>query len=436
VAAGAAVGYHAARDSGTRLEMEVKPYRLVDLFCGCGGISRGFERTGRFATEFGIEISEHPVSAFRANIRNSDGQPTRVHQGDIGALAEDASRLWDELRQVGIERPMQLDVLAGGPPCQGFSRNGVRLYEDDDRTKRFYDLPKNHLYKSFLRIAEETRPSIILVENVREFLNFNRGRFYLDLTKKFSEMGYDVRHAKLNAATFGVPQVRHRVFFVAVRKDVADSTGLGPTFPAPTHEEPDEGGLLALKPRYRTVRDAISDLPEPPVGRTHESIRYTTDASTEFGRLMRSGSGAMFNHFARPLSPKQVARINAVGVGRMKHVAADLQTESFYGSAYRRLAWDEPALTITTWVYHVGSGRFAHPEADRGVTMREAARLQSFDDDFWFPPLVNPVSQMIGNAVPPLVAQAFAREFARILDAFRDRGLKNTRRGAKGNQAA
>jgi site-specific DNA-cytosine methylase len=101
----------------------------------------------------------------------------------------------------------------------------------------------------------------------------------------------------------------------------------------------------------------------------------------------------------------------------MKHIKeVHLKTKKFYGSAYRRLAWDEPALTITTWVYHVGSGRFAHPDEPRGITMREAARLQSFDDDFLFPPLINPVSQMIGNAVPPLLSEAFAYEFAAILD--------------------
>ena len=100
----------------------------------------------------------------------------------------------------------------------------------------------------------------------------------------------------------------------------------------------------------------------------------------------------------------------------MKHVDESLQTKSFYGSAYRRLDWNEPALTITTWVYHVGSGRFAHPVEDRAITMREAARLQSFDDDFIFPDLINPVSQMIGNAVPPLMAQAFGRAIADLLD--------------------
>ena len=105
----------------------------------------------------------------------------------------------------------------------------------------------------------------------------------------------------------------------------------------------------------------------------------------------------------------------------MKHIDPKLRTKAFYGSAYRRLSWDEPSLTITTWVYHVGSGRFAHPTEDRGITMREAARLQSFDDGFVFPALVNPVSQMIGNAVPPLLANHFAQEFIRVLDALGNR---------------
>jgi DNA (cytosine-5)-methyltransferase 1 len=112
----------------------------------------------------------------------------------------------------------------------------------------------------------------------------------------------------------------------------------------------------------------------------------------------------------------------------MRDIAPELRTKMFYGSAYRRLSWDIPALTITTWVYHVGSGAFAHPDEVRGITMREAARLQSFDDDFIFPPLINPVSQMIGNAVPPLMAEAFGERFARVLDANAKERLKQSRR--------
>lgn len=259
-------------------------------------------------------------------------------------------------------------------------------------------------------------PKIVLVENVREFLNFGGGKFSSDLVNRFRELGYEVAYRKICAADCGVPQMRHRVFFVAVRCDVAKKAKAGPVFPDP--EFFDSGDQLTLGPAYRTVRDAISDLPEPTRDRRVHLHYPERDQLSDLAKALRNPGGTVTNHFVRELSSKQKARIRAVGSGRMKHAPTELRTKSFYGSAYRRLSWDEPALTITTWVYHVGSGRFAHPEQDRGITMREAARLQTFDDGFVFPPLVNPVSQMIGNAVPPLLASKFAEKFILILDRF------------------
>lgn len=397
-------------------------YSLVDLFCGCGGISRGFEWTNRFGTEFGVELEPHPARTFAANLRKTDGKPSRVFTGDISSLTRDKAALWAELRAAGITQAGQLDVLAGGPPCQGFSRNGARKYEDEGRSTRFYDDPRNHLYKDFLEVVHETQPKLVLVENVREFLNFGGGRFSSDLISWFEENGYVVEYRKLCAVDYGVPQKRHRVFFVAVRRDVADATGFGPVFPVKTHG--DGGHALKGGQRMTTVRDVLGDLPAAPIAKQSELVAYNQEKPlSSLASLLRRNAKALHNHVARQLSDKQIDRINAVGTGRMKNIESDLQTKSFYGSAYRRLAWDEPSLTITTWVYHVGSGRFAHPVEDRAITMREAARLQTFDDEFIFPALVNPVSQMIGNAVPPLLAHAFAEMFMKVLDAYADVGV-------------
>ena len=403
------------------------PYRIVDLFSGCGGLSRGFEWTGRFATEFGVELHRHPAETFAANLRNSKGGRPHVFIGNVEKLLESDASLWRELNSAGITKPGEVHVLVGGPPCQGFSRNGVRRYEDDSRAVRFYDDPRNHLYKCFLRILEVLSPPLVLIENVREFLNFGGGKFSRDLLKRLDELGYDVVHRKVCAADYGVPQIRHRVFFVAVKKGISDALSLVPLFPEPTRSAP-VADFLFRTPAHATVRDAIADLPPPVMRHSAPPQPYLLhEGLSELAKRLRSARGCVHNHVARVLSETSRRRINAVGTGRMRDVHEDLQTESFYGSAYRRLSWDEPALTVTTWVYHVGSGQFAHPVEDRAITMREAARLQGFDDDFVFPPLINPVSQMIGNAVPPLLARAFADEFLKVLDACAALGLTRVR---------
>lgn len=396
----------------------MKRYTVIDLFCGCGGISRGFDRTGRFAIEAGVELEPHPIKAFEANHRNSAGQVPVVFSGDIrrliGPEATVSFKEW--ITPTELIEPGKLDVLVGGPPCQGFSRNGVRQYLDAG-FQRFYDDPRNHLYRAYLNVVDALRPKILMIENVREFLNFGGGKFSEDLLKRLDELGYNAGFRKVCAADYGVPQLRHRVIFLAVSRDLASPTDGELPFPVPSFHQT-EGTQLGLLEGfgYRTVRDAISDLPDPNFVHGIPLEYPDSRAISPLARQLRSKSGFVLNHVARELSEKSKARINAVGTGRMKHVEDHLKTKSFYGSAYRRLDWDEPALTITTWVYHVGSGRFAHPTYDRGVTMREAARLQSFDDDFIFPNLINPVSQMIGNAVPPLMAQAFGEAISNFLD--------------------
>lgn len=386
-----------------------KRYSVLDLFAGCGGLSRGLERTGRFSTSFGVEIEPHAAATFQANLHSSDGNPSHVYVGDVWNLANDRELLWSHLKECGFDSPGEIDLLVGGPPCQGFSRNGVRRYSDEEKRVRFYDLPVNHLFKAFLEILEEVQPKVVLIENVREFLKANNGLFLDQLVSRLSELGYAAKARKLCAADFGVPQIRHRAFVLASQH------GIDVDFPHPSHFYSAERTLWS-KP-YTTVRDAISDLPDPSWSHADPPLLYSTAVpASEFACQLRSRSGEVHNHVARKLSAQSLARVKAVGLRRMRDIDSSLQTKKFYGSAYGRLAWDEPALTITTWVYHVGSGRFAHPSDDRAITMREAARLQSFDDDFIFPPLINPVSRMIGNAVPPLVGEAFGGVIARALD--------------------
>ena len=394
-----------------------KVYKIVDLFSGCGGISRGFEWTERFATEFAVEIEKHPANALKENLKNSKGEAPIVYNGDIRELADNKELLWKELNLAGIHSSNDVDVLVGGPPCQGFSRNGVRQYVDEGDNVRFYDDPRNHLYKAYLEFIAELQPSLVLIENVREFLNFGGGKFSKDLIDRLNEIGYEVKFQKVCAADYGVPQMRHRVLFIATHKRIIEKCGKQAGFPIPKYTK--LSSQSSIFSRYRTVRDAIGDLPKPVDKQSDSPQEYGSNVvDGELASFLRSKTGMLHNHVARKLSKINLARINAVGTGRMKHVDSEFQTKKFYGSAYGRMHWDKPSLTITTWVYHVGSGRYAHPAEERAITMREAARIQTFDDDFIFPPLINPVSQMIGNAVPPMLAHEFAKEFLCVLDEF------------------
>jgi DNA (cytosine-5)-methyltransferase 1 len=359
-------------------------YSVVDLFAGCGGLSRG--------------LAPHSAGAFAANIAGRNGSPASVFTGDIMVLVNDPAKLRTQLEKFGLAIPGSLDLLAGGPPCQGFSRNGVRRYEESGQ--RFYDLPINHLYKAFLKVLELTMPRVVLIENVREFLRAGGGKFRDDLFTRLEELGYKAEAFIVCAADYGVPQMRYRMIVLAYRD------GCVVQFPQASRASAE----------YRTVLDAIADLPPAAYLDKKAMLRYSEHGQvSEYAQSLRSKSGWVANHYGRVLSERNAHRLRAVGTGRMRDVAADLQTKSFYGGAYGRLSWNEPSLTITTWVYHVGSGRFGHPSEDRGITMREAARLQSFDDDFVFPPLINPVSRMIGNAVPPMLAKAFGLEIAQAL---------------------
>ena len=389
-------------------------YSVVDLMAGCGGLSRGLAMTGVFGTDFAVEIEPHFARAFAANITGRDGLPTLVFMDDIMRLIDEPSELRACLEKIELATAGSLDVLVGGPPCQGFSRNGVRRYEESG--KRFYDLPINHLYRAFLKVLETTMPRVVMIENVREFLRAAGGKFRDDLfTRLENPLSPEAR--TVCAADYGVPQMRYRMIVLAYRD------GYAVRFPSPSHAPAEEIGLFGPWTPYHTVGDAIRDLPRPTYRDKKERVRYPVETViSEYALPLRSESGSVSNHYARTLSAKNAERLRTVGTGRMRDISAHLQTKGFYGSAYGRLSWDEPALTITTWVYHVGSGRFGHPVEDRGITMREAARLQSFDDDFIFPPLINPVSRMIGNAVPPVLAKAFGMQIAEGLACAKGNG--------------
>lgn len=437
-------------------------YSVAELFCGCGGFSHGFLRSGRFRVILGNDIKKAALKTFAYNHRTKTNTPV-VIEGDLRTVTSE--EIANHLSKSGIPEG-GLDCLIGGPPCQGFSQLRRSEERKDNAIvgfggyNRLNQDSRNDLVLRFLEIANHLRPKVIVIENVPQMLRHGHkgrpGGLAEDVKNLLNEMGYHVDHRVINAADFGVPQLRERVFFLASR--------LGPIpFPTPSHSNHIHGGEAKIP--WVTVEEAIRDLPPPGKGPTDSlgggSIQlYRHEHRSRYAQLMQSQCEFPFNHITRTYSSKIIAIIKEMRPGETwDHASARLQEKyrplveaearsgesyeatakrlskggkinltfyrSYYWSAYTRLSWNEPALTITANANFLGSGRFSHPKENRGITMREAARLQSFEDDFRL--ITSPDSSestnrigvgldMIGEAVPPLLSQVFASQIARFLD--------------------
>lgn len=446
--------------------MNQKKYTLAEFFCGCGGTSRGFTRSGRFNVALGNDVKLEALKTFEFNHRHDDLSPATVWQ-DIRLL--DVDTIHGKLKDKGIAQG-DLDCMIGGPPCQGFSqlrrteqRKKGKIVKFSGYSQLAYD-PRNDLVLRYLEVAEALRPKFLIIENVPQMLNHGfEGRLgkLAELVIRMLErdLGYKIEVAVVNCADYGVPQLRERTVFIA------SSIGAA-SFPAFTHADPSKPKLLAegRKP-WVTVADAIGDLCEPSSGSDERGggplDLYGANPST-YARMMRTSEAFPFNHITRGYKQSVLDIIKEMRPGqtwdaesermRAKYAqaaaemaaakgistdAARLAMEragsinpafykGYYWSAYTRLAWDAPALTITANANFLGSGRFSHPTEMRGITMREAARLQSFDDDFRFVTSLDDETDttrvgigmdMIGEAVPPQLSQAIATHLAAQLDA-------------------
>lgn len=456
--------------------MNSKKYTLAEFFCGCGGTSRGFTRSGRFNVAFGNDVKNEALRTFEFNHAHDDVPPSTVRK-DIRLLEVDS--IQSELKDRGVGKG-DLDVMIGGPPCQGFSQLRRNEHREEGKIVKFTGYsqlahdPRNDLVLRYLEIAEALRPKFLVIENVPQMLNHGfEGRLgklsELVIQMLEKDLGYKVEVAVVNCADYGVPQLRERAIFIA--------SSIGPaSLPPKTHGDPKNKKLMdaSLKP-WVTVAEAIGDLPTPPLGEDRLGggplSLYGNDPS-EYALSMRTSAAFPRNHLTRSyktqvlniikeMRPGQTwdaesARMRAkyersisrkANAGNLSRELARIQLEAsgainpvffrdYYWSAYTRLAWDAPALTITANANFLGSGRFSHPTELRGITMREAARLQSFDDDFRFVTSMTDDNDtvriglgmdMVGEAVPPNLSQAIAVHLASQLDA-RTAGPKTKRK--------
>lgn len=370
-----------------------KPPLAADLFCGCGGMSAGLRDAG-FRVIAGADIEPKYISTFRHNFP------------DAHAVQEDLSELGPAkfMRNLGIE-PGQLDILAGGPPCQGFSKNVPRKF-------RFLEDPNNLLVLTFLKYTKALQPKLVLMENVAEMKNGFEQSYTQEVVTRLEDAGYRVSYEVLNAADYGVPQRRRRAFFIAWKGSVPLK------FPRSSHCRPtDSANLLrlhSLDTEHVTVWEAIGDLPSVPHDDEREHFEYRSEPFSDYQRIMRRDRKIVVNHTPRRLAPTQYERLACLQPGQgHKDLPVRLQPKSGYSGAYGRLTKDMIAPTITRWVFHPGSGRFGHPEDIRVITIREAARLQGFSDDFEFTGTYTQQAGQVGNAVPPLLVRKIATAMLR-----------------------
>ena len=348
--------------------------KVIDLFSGAGGLSQGFRDAGCNIIS-AVEINKNLSQTFRNNFKK-----TKIFEEDISKV-KSKDLLVNESK---------VDIVIGGPPCQGFSMSGKRIRGNGI----FLNDKRNKLFKEFVRIINDLKPKIFLMENVPGILNIFQGKTKNQILSIFESIGYDAKVKVLLAADYGVPQLRKRAFFIG------NNLGIDPEFLFPPKINKD----------YITVEDAIFDLPFIKSGQGEFETIYKKKPSTEYQKKMRAGVKKLYNHISTKHDDKIINIIKMLkeGEGR-NNLPKKFQTKSIHSGSYMRIIKNKPSYTITTRFDTPPVGRVTHPIADRALTAREAARLQSFPDDFIFIGKRTHVGIQIGNAVPPLLAYEIAK---------------------------
>lgn len=342
---------------------------VIDLFCGAGGLSYGFESAG-FNILLGIDNDAKALETFELNHKGS-----KSICGDITNITYN-----DHIKPLLGDK--RIDVIIGGPPCQGMSLSGPRKFDD----------PRNKLYLSYIRLVKEIQPKAFIIENVPGLVGLFKGQIKDSIIEKFSEMGYHIEYKILCSADYGVPQSRKRVIFVGTQNG---------KFEYPS-----------INTNTVTCSMALSDLPALEDNIGEEVSDYASNPQNHYQQLMRKHSSVLFNHVAARHSDKVRTIISLVpDGGNYKDLPEEYRSSRNFHVAWTRFASNKPAPTIDT-----GHRHHFHYKYNRVPTVRECARLQSFPDDFKF--LGNKTQQFrqVGNAVPPLMAQAIAEQLKKILE--------------------
>jgi DNA (cytosine-5)-methyltransferase 1 len=393
-----------------------RKFSAIDLFAGAGGMSLGFENAG-FDIPLAVEIDDWAVDTYRKNRENCN-----IVKSDIL-----------EIEDSFFQKYSGVDAVIGGPPCQGFSISASNRRDPDD--------PRNYLYRQFLRVVKLVKPRMVFMENVKEIVKFKLpdGKLLLDeIIFCLEELNYNVKVFIINAADFGIPQERIRFFMVA---------SLGPIpniLQAATFSETTD---LFIQNKYRSVYLAISDLPIV-YPRQHEEgdiFEYSKQSENDYQKRLRLGSTNIYNHIPMRHTDRTIEKFKMIRSQGVDSLPDDLRSRTrgdaskisnkTYSQNHRRINPDKPSPTITASFY----SSFIHPYQDRNLTVREAARIQSFPDSYVFHGKRTTLSKkllekkgifedvhldqfnQVGNAVPPLLAEKFA---GKIIQSFEGEFVK------------
>lgn len=361
--------------------------KIIDLFAGCGGLSLGFLKDNHKIVE-AVEFDPFIANTYKLN------------HPEVNVIVDDIKNVDKaELFKFG-----DADLIIGGPPCQGFSMAGARI-----RTG-FIDDPRNYLFKHYFNIVKSVKPKAFIMENVKGITTMQNGEIFREILKIFADsellegQPYTINYRLVKAVEFGIPQKRERIIIIGTLKsDYNFDTLWSKTKDDIKKEIPSFFDKVS-------VRDAIGNLGETSADGNIKKPQPITD----YEKYLSSESDVITNHIKTKHSEKAIIRMKQIQSGENYEVLNE-KINSVHSGAYGRLTWDEPSRTITTRFDTPAGGRFIHPKEDRTLSPREAARLQSFPDDFIFYGNKTSICKQIGNAVPPKISYFLSRLIGNIL---------------------
>lgn len=344
----------------------MKKYKLLDLFCGAGGLSLGFEKAG-YSVVRAIDFDKWAIETYNFNRKDKVGEVKDVTTID----------------QEYINKLGQVDGIIGGPPCQGFSTSGQRLIDDD----------RNKLYREYFRILEQVNPKFFVIENVTGLLTFAKGAVKEDIIARANKLGYNIFLNTLDTSKYGIPQTRLRVIFIGVKKELCKGDFIFPT-----------GNKKPI-----TILEAIGDLPSLDKG--EDNTKYACEPKTEYQKIIRDGMTELHNHVLSVHTEKTKTTLALIPEGgSIMDIPEEKREGRNYHALLRKMDRNKPALCIDT-----GHRTYFHYEELRIPSTREVARLQSFPDSFIFIGPRNDQQRQVGNAVPPILAECIAKSIIKYL---------------------